>query len=249
MELKQYRVWWHLPHHNHDMNLGPFSFFRNLQPENIMLSQITILDHMYHVIKSYYCSWCFMYPLCFWYRSVPSWTFNCPLQPWWLTYFLNLILRVSRFFSGQSRSSNSLLNKSLLKILYKLSQWVHILWDCQCFLNEIFGLNLSFCHHMQGHTSSFKLVTSALHQIVVQIEFGNGSFVDLCRFLSGFLLPILWYYGAFLFFTSNYHNDPRERPALVACSIAVCSCTPAPLPLCTHLCFCRMLHGFAKHSL
>jgi hypothetical protein len=34
------------------MNLGPFSFFRNLQPENIMLSQITILDHMYHVIIS-----------------------------------------------------------------------------------------------------------------------------------------------------------------------------------------------------
>jgi hypothetical protein len=92
-------------------------------------------------IKSYYCSWCFMYPSCFWYTSVPSWTFNCPLQPWWLTYFLNLILRVSRFFSGQSRSSNkNLLNKSLLKILDKLSQWVCILWDCQCFLNEIFWL-------------------------------------------------------------------------------------------------------------
>jgi hypothetical protein len=51
---------------------------------------------------------------------------------------------------------------------------------------RFFGLNLSFCHHMQGHTSSFKLVTSALRQIVVQIEFGNGSFVyvDSCQDFS-----------------------------------------------------------------
>ncbi|CAK9202815.1 unnamed protein product [Sphagnum jensenii] len=47
-----------------------------------------------------------------------------------------------------------------------------------------------------------------------------GCGIGWFLFLSGFLLPILWYYGAFLFFTSNYHNDPRERPALVACSIA-----------------------------
>ncbi len=55
----------------------------------------------------------------------------------------------------------------------------------------------------------------------------NWSLITLfcavdARFLIGFVVPLFWYYGTYLFYTERYH-DPRERPGLAACAIAVCA--------------------------
>jgi hypothetical protein len=55
----------------------------------------------------------------------------------------------------------------------------------------------------------------------------NWSLITLfcavdARFLIGFVVPLFWYYGTYLFYTERY-RDPRERPGLAACAIAVCA--------------------------
>jgi len=55
----------------------------------------------------------------------------------------------------------------------------------------------------------------------------NWSLITLfcavdARFLIGFVVPLFWYYGTYLFYTERYH-DPREWPGLAACAIAVCA--------------------------
>ncbi|CAM6022836.1 unnamed protein product [Sphagnum balticum] len=47
-----------------------------------------------------------------------------------------------------------------------------------------------------------------------------------CSFLIGFVVPLFWYYGTYLFYTERYH-DPRERPGLAACAIAALVLTVA----------------------
>ncbi|KAG0582725.1 hypothetical protein M758_3G082100 [Ceratodon purpureus] len=46
-----------------------------------------------------------------------------------------------------------------------------------------------------------------------------GCGVGWCCFLMGFILPLFWYYGTFLFL-GQCQNDPRERPGLAASAIA-----------------------------
>ncbi|KAH8946579.1 hypothetical protein BDL97_12G103200 [Sphagnum fallax] len=53
-----------------------------------------------------------------------------------------------------------------------------------------------------------------------------GCGIGWCSFLIGFIFPLLWYYGTYLFYTECYH-DPRERPGLAACAIAALVLTVA----------------------
>lgn len=41
------------------------------------------------------------------------------------------------------------------------------------------------------------------------------------RFLVGFFFPFAWYLATFLYLTSYYRRDPRERSGLAASAIAV----------------------------
>ncbi|BBN19105.1 hypothetical protein MPTK1_8g07890 [Marchantia polymorpha subsp. ruderalis] len=54
-----------------------------------------------------------------------------------------------------------------------------------------------------------------------------GCGIGWCSFIFGFLCPLFWYYGTFLFFAEHYRHDPRERPGLAACAIAALVCTVA----------------------
>ncbi|KAK9705479.1 hypothetical protein RND81_07G060300 [Saponaria officinalis] len=48
-------------------------------------------------------------------------------------------------------------------------------------------------------------------------------------FLIGFLCPIMWFYATFLYLTSYYRKDPRERAGLAASAIAALGCSLAIL--------------------
>uniref|UniRef100_A0A453E816 Uncharacterized protein n=1 Tax=Aegilops tauschii subsp. strangulata TaxID=200361 RepID=A0A453E816_AEGTS len=48
-----------------------------------------------------------------------------------------------------------------------------------------------------------------------------------CRFLLGFLCPLLWYYATTLYCCKYYNRDPRERPGLAASAIAAAIFTTA----------------------
>ncbi|CAM6091647.1 unnamed protein product [Calypogeia fissa] len=54
-----------------------------------------------------------------------------------------------------------------------------------------------------------------------------GCGIGWCSFLIGFLVPLTWYYGTYLFFTNKYRHDARERPGLGACAIAALVVTVA----------------------
>jgi len=43
----------------------------------------------------------------------------------------------------------------------------------------------------------------------------------------GFVFPLMWYYGTFLYFGNYHRRDPRERAGLAAAAIAVSSLTPS----------------------
>ncbi|XP_057967716.1 uncharacterized protein LOC131157516 isoform X2 [Malania oleifera] len=51
--------------------------------------------------------------------------------------------------------------------------------------------------------------------------FGCG--IGWFSFLLGFVFPLMWYYGTFLYFGNHYRKDPRERAGLAASAIAVSS--------------------------
>uniref|UniRef100_A0A803NTB7 Ribosomal protein L18ae family n=1 Tax=Cannabis sativa TaxID=3483 RepID=A0A803NTB7_CANSA len=53
--------------------------------------------------------------------------------------------------------------------------------------------------------------------------FGCG--VGWFSFLFGFLCPLMWYYGTFLYFGNHYRKDPRERAGLAASAIAALACS------------------------
>lgn len=48
--------------------------------------------------------------------------------------------------------------------------------------------------------------------------FGCG--IGWFSFLLGFVFPLMWYYGTFLYFRNYYRRDPRERTGLATCAIA-----------------------------
>ncbi|KAJ6435135.1 hypothetical protein OIU84_000374 [Salix udensis] len=48
--------------------------------------------------------------------------------------------------------------------------------------------------------------------------FGCG--IGWFSFLLGFVFPLMWYYGTFLYFGNYYRKDPRERAGLAAAAIA-----------------------------
>jgi hypothetical protein len=52
-------------------------------------------------------------------------------------------------------------------------------------------------------------------------------FFFFCSFLLGFVFPLMWYYGTFLYFGNYHRRDPRERAGLAAAAIAVSSLTPS----------------------
>ncbi|KAI9074298.1 hypothetical protein K1719_043721 [Acacia pycnantha] len=47
-----------------------------------------------------------------------------------------------------------------------------------------------------------------------------GCGIGWFSFLSGFLCPIMWFYGTILYFQKHYRKDPRERAGLGAAAIA-----------------------------
>ncbi|XP_024541999.1 60S ribosomal protein L18a-like protein isoform X2 [Selaginella moellendorffii] len=47
-----------------------------------------------------------------------------------------------------------------------------------------------------------------------------GCGVGWCSFLLGFIVPLFWYYGTFVFFFPRFQRDLRERPGFAACAIA-----------------------------
>ncbi|KAH9763193.1 hypothetical protein KPL70_001076 [Citrus sinensis] len=49
--------------------------------------------------------------------------------------------------------------------------------------------------------------------------FGCG--VGWFSFLLGFVFPLMWYYGTFLYFGNHCRKDPRERAGLAASAIAL----------------------------
>lgn len=49
---------------------------------------------------------------------------------------------------------------------------------------------------------------------------------SLCRFLLGFVFPLMWYYATILYFGNYYRKDPRERAGLAASAIAVSALSP-----------------------
>ncbi|XP_024541998.1 uncharacterized protein LOC112350290 isoform X1 [Selaginella moellendorffii] len=51
-----------------------------------------------------------------------------------------------------------------------------------------------------------------------------GCGVGWCSFLLGFIVPLFWYYGTFVFFFPRFQRDLRERPGFAACAIAVRKC-------------------------
>ncbi|KAF3439641.1 hypothetical protein FNV43_RR17919 [Rhamnella rubrinervis] len=55
--------------------------------------------------------------------------------------------------------------------------------------------------------------------------FGCG--VGWFSFLLGFVFPLMWYYGTFLYFGNHYRKDPRERAGLAASAIAALACSVA----------------------
>ncbi|PON39412.1 Ribosomal protein [Parasponia andersonii] len=57
--------------------------------------------------------------------------------------------------------------------------------------------------------------------------FGCG--VGWFSFLLGFVFPLMWYYGTFLYFGNHYRKDPRERAGLAASAIAALACSVALL--------------------
>ncbi|CAK7352538.1 unnamed protein product [Dovyalis caffra] len=48
--------------------------------------------------------------------------------------------------------------------------------------------------------------------------FGCG--IGWFSFLLGFVFPLMWYYGTFLYFGNYFRKDPRERAGLAAAAIA-----------------------------
>ncbi|EXB38896.1 60S ribosomal protein L18a-1 [Morus notabilis] len=57
--------------------------------------------------------------------------------------------------------------------------------------------------------------------------FGCG--IGWFSFLLGFVFPLMWYYGTFLYFGNHYRKDPRERAGLAASAIAALVCSMALL--------------------
>ncbi|XP_062091093.1 uncharacterized protein LOC133797259 isoform X2 [Humulus lupulus] len=53
--------------------------------------------------------------------------------------------------------------------------------------------------------------------------FGCG--VGWFSFLFGFVFPLMWFYGTFLYFGNHYRKDPRERAGLAASAIAALACS------------------------
>ncbi|KAH9763192.1 hypothetical protein WN944_001248 [Citrus x changshan-huyou] len=53
--------------------------------------------------------------------------------------------------------------------------------------------------------------------------FGCG--VGWFSFLLGFVFPLMWYYGTFLYFGNHCRKDPRERAGLAASAIAAMACS------------------------
>uniref|UniRef100_A0A6M2F3J5 Ribosomal protein L18ae family n=1 Tax=Populus davidiana TaxID=266767 RepID=A0A6M2F3J5_9ROSI len=51
--------------------------------------------------------------------------------------------------------------------------------------------------------------------------FGCG--IGWFSFLLGFVFPLMWYYGTFLYFGNYYRKDPRERAGLAAAAIGAMS--------------------------
>ncbi|KAL3586182.1 hypothetical protein D5086_013049 [Populus alba] len=49
--------------------------------------------------------------------------------------------------------------------------------------------------------------------------FGCG--IGWFSFLLGFVFPLMWYYGTFLYFGNYHRRDPRERAGLAAAAIAI----------------------------
>jgi hypothetical protein len=47
------------------------------------------------------------------------------------------------------------------------------------------------------------------------------DYLFCCSFLLGFVFPLMWYYGTFLYFGNYYRKDPRERAGLAAAAIGV----------------------------
>ncbi|KAF6156950.1 hypothetical protein GIB67_039711 [Kingdonia uniflora] len=43
----------------------------------------------------------------------------------------------------------------------------------------------------------------------------------LCRFLLGFVFPVMWYYATVFYFGNYYRKDPREMAGLATSAIAV----------------------------
>lgn len=57
--------------------------------------------------------------------------------------------------------------------------------------------------------------------------FGCG--IGWFSFLLGFVFPLMWFYGTFLYFGNHYRKDPRERAGLAASAIAALACSVALL--------------------
>nr|XP_048335181.1 uncharacterized protein LOC107424126 isoform X1 [Ziziphus jujuba var. spinosa] len=65
--------------------------------------------------------------------------------------------------------------------------------------------------------------------------FGCG--IGWFSFLLGFVFPLMWYYGTFLYLGNYYRKDPRERAGLAASAIAALACSVALLIIAVALLF------------
>ncbi|KAI4344556.1 hypothetical protein L6164_011770 [Bauhinia variegata] len=63
----------------------------------------------------------------------------------------------------------------------------------------------------------------------------HGCGIGWFSFLLGFLCPLMWYYGAILYFRNHHRKDPRERAGLGASAIAALLCSVALLIVATIL--------------
>jgi hypothetical protein len=106
-------------------------------------------------------------------------------------------------------------------------------WVCRCKRGDCQVMG-----EVRERRSSWRRTLGPYHMLLYPGEFGVGAEaqpynvglydrplpccgcgVGWCCFLMGFILPLFWYYGTFLFL-GQCQNDPRERPGLAACAIA-----------------------------